>query len=182
LIPLKNKAVLTVQEIEALLAPQTARSVTIDWFFPYRSLFLTILAFASGLSLIVAPDSLAKEFFSSPDVIQRYTEVFYFRGWMILGLATFCIYAYTRGKGDVFALVIVAAISVNNFLIDFISFYQLKFQAPTPEFSLIFAFRLIAEIFVVTNAARCLRLPPVGQRWNFSAAFKTEQPPSSTLS
>jgi hypothetical protein len=172
---LRNKSILTIQEIEALLAPQSTRPVNVDWFFAYRSLFLTILAFASGLALIIAPDSLAREFFSTPDVIQRYTEVFYFRGWMILCLASFCIYAYTRGKGDVLALIIIAAISVNNFLLDFFSFYQLKFRSPTPEFSLVFALRVIAESFVIINAVRCLRLPPVGQRWNFSAALKSEE-------
>ena len=171
---LKNKTIITLQEIEALLAPQGPQPAKVDWFFPYRSLFITVLGLASGLSLIIAPETLAQEFFSTPDVIQRYTEVFYFRGWMTLGLAFFCLYAYTRGKGDVFALVIVAAISVNNFLMDFFSFYQLKFQAPTPEFSLVFACRVLAEAFVIINAARCLRLPPVGQRWNFRAALEKE--------
>ncbi len=58
----------------------------------------------------------------------------------------------------------IAAIVVNNFLLDFFSFYVLKFQAPTPEFSLIFACRAAALACVVINLTRIARLPPVGQR------------------
>ncbi|MEY2624714.1 MAG: hypothetical protein RL412_489 [Pseudomonadota bacterium] len=174
---LKNKTIITLQEIEALLAPQGPKAAPVDWFFPYRSLFIAILGFASGLSLIIAPETLALEFFTDPATVNRYTGVFYVRGWWTLGLGLFALYAYTRGKGDVLALVMIGAIVVNNFLLDFFSFYLLRFQSPTPEFSLVFACRALGLACVVINLMRCNRLPPVGERWNFRAAIERESAP-----
>jgi hypothetical protein len=163
----KKRSILSAQEIEALLGSDNESSRTVDRLFPYRMLFIGLLTFLGGTTLLTAPHIVAASLFDEPAVVAQYTGVFYLRGWLILGLLAIGIYSYTYGRYTNIVLFTIAVVGTSNLVTDLLEIYPVRFSDPSIEFTISLLLRFVAWLFTVANVLRCSQLPPMGERWHF---------------
>lgn len=162
-----NRALVTAQELEALLGGSDLPSKKIDRYFPHRMLFLVVLASAYIACLIFIPEKLAQNFTSNPILIHKLTSYFYVRGFMLLFVMLVGVYSYTKAWYTALIFYSLALISSSNFFLDIFDIYIDKFSNPTIGFTLVFLLRLAGWAFIITNVLKCKELPAIQDRWRF---------------
>ncbi len=163
----RKRVLLSAQELEALIGGNSGKERRIDPYFPLRTLFIALLTGAAAIALIMAPQEIAESLFATPELIDRYTGIFYLRGMLMLVLIAIAWYSYTYGKYTGIVFFAVAVIASSNLVTDVLEVYPARFSDPSWEFTVILLLRLIAWLFAILNVLRCAELPEVGDRWNF---------------
>lgn len=163
----RKRVLLSAQELEALIGGNSGEERRIDPYFPLRTLFIALLTGAAAIALIMAPQEIAESLFATPELIDRYTGIFYLRGMLMLVLIAIAWYSYTYGKYTGIVFFAVAVIASSNLVTDVLEVYPARFSDPSWEFTVILLLRLIAWLFAILNVLRCAELPEVGDRWNF---------------
>lgn len=171
----RKRVLLSAQELEALIGGGGGDERRIDPYFPLRALFIALLSGAAAIGLIVAPQEIATSLFSTPELIERYTGIFYLRGMLMLVLIAIAWYSYTYGKYTGLVFFAVAVIATSNLVTDVLEVYPARFSDPSWEFTTQLLLRLVAWLFAVINVLRCSELPAVGDRWNFRLAMRSSQ-------
>jgi hypothetical protein len=164
----RKRVLLSAQELEALIGGGGGNDERrIDPYFPLRTLFIALLSGAAAVGLIMAPQEIASNLFSTPELVDRYTGIFYLRGMLMLVLLAIAWYSYTYGKYTGMVFFAVAVIASSNLVTDILEVYPARFSDPSWEFTTVFLLRLIAWLFAIINVLRCAELPELSDRWNF---------------
>lgn len=109
---------------------------------------------------------------SDPVEMMRMGRFLYFRGWFIIVILIFGLYAYFKNWYPAIVFGALFLIACVNFVFDLFNVYANVIAHPTPRTTLMLIIRLIALWFVYLNVKNASRLPDVKDRINVMLIFR----------
>lgn len=169
----ENKPLVSAAELDALIGSWgSVPGLTVDKFYPLRFWYLLAIASGYAISLLFAPELIAKTLSKELIEITRLSKFLYFRGWFLVVMIVLGIYAYYKNwyLGIIFsAMLLLGGV---NFVFDLFNVYAERLAQPTPRFTLMMLLRIVALWCVYMCLKNVTRIPDVKDRFNLLLPFK----------
>lgn len=151
-------------ELEALTNHRERGQV--DVHYPLRVWYLIGTCALYAVALILSSRQMASFLASDHTMVDRLESYLFFRGWFVVGVTLFGVWAYARAWRVKSVFWTLFYISLTNLISDLFIVYPERLSHPTAGFLLLFTMRLLAIVALYVSAKNTHRMPDASQRFN----------------
>jgi hypothetical protein len=168
-----RQSVVSADELEALLSGAgTARTATIDVWYPLRTVIILLVIVSWIVRLLFFTDQLALTLANGVGDGKQLVPYLYFRGWFLFLICALGVFSYTRGWYPAIVYGGLLLSTTVNFLFDGFTVYAQVLASPAPKITFFLFFRVFALYLLYLHFRNAGRLPPPHERWNIFLPWK----------
>jgi hypothetical protein len=176
---MNKRQLLSVDELEALLARPAQTDLSTDKFFPLRLWLVWIAGLIWFIRLTVFTDEVASSLFTDPLVREYMKSALYFRAWIMFAFMFIGFIAYKTEKYPALFFLAMFTVGSINFIADMTIFYKDQFANPTIGFNLLLVFRFFMCYLMFVSVRNANRIPKGDDKWNPFLPFKRTSAPQT---